>query len=505
MMRYIMNIKFILSFALCVTVYGTVFANRLVTKMIGDMPVTIGSPKIPVILVQFSDLAFSENDPKTAYEQRLCAAATQEEVENGYGTAAQYFADQSAGNFTPEFVVIGPVTLSGSYATYGADGTSTDTNVGSMITETIELAAATGQISNWLGFDINGDSICDGLYLIYAGEGQHALPSQTDLVWPHTSTLSERNMESPVVDNLKFNNYSCTNELLYGEIDGIGTFCHEFSHQLGLPDFYRTDGASVTVFTMGSWSVMDYGSYCLDGKRPVGFRALEKAHLGWLELIELDEATTVVNMPSTDQGGGAFKVANSAKAAGGNEYLVLETIDDNGWNKSCVGKGLLVTYVCLPDMSVWYDNTVNNTAVSTYRVHVVPADNDPLLLITGQNEEEYEESLAGDTYPYGDNNQLTDSSTPSTAMQYGLSGKLNKPITSITYNAETQTVSFQFMGGSSDNVITGITSINTNVPEGKTTEETWYTIDGVRVENPTNKGIYILRDAAGNVTKRLIR
>ena len=41
------------------------------------------------------------------------------------------------------------------------------------------------------------------------------------------------------------------------ELDGIGTFCHEFSHCLGLPDFYST--VNVPYYGMGSWSLMDEG------------------------------------------------------------------------------------------------------------------------------------------------------------------------------------------------------------------------------------------------------
>lgn len=479
-------------------------ASRPMLRKIGEMPVRTGSPKIPVVLVQFKDKAMSESDPKAGYTARLSVPATTEDVEAGKGTAFQYFNDQSDGQFTPQFVVIGPVTLSNTCAYYGADGPSAkDTRVGEMVTESIQKAIDSREVKDWRDFDSNADGVVDALYVLYAGEGQHAIPSQTDLVWPHTSSLSEREYTSPEVDGLRFNSYSCTNEMLNGALDGIGTFCHEFSHQLGLPDFYRTDGGQVEEFAMGSWSLMDYGSYALDGKRPVGYRALEKAQLGWMNLTELDGPTTVKGMPSTALGGMAFKVSNDAPAAKGKEYLVLETIDDYGWNRSCAGKGLLVTYVCLPDPTVWDDNTVNNVAASKFRVKVIPADNARTKLVSGVNDAEYAEGLKGDTYPYAGNNELTDTSTPSTAfMAYGFSGTLKKPITNITYDEATQTVSFDFMGGSEENVITVLGAVKVSAGDGA---GQWFRMDGAQVGEPSGKGLYLYRGADGRVVKRLLK
>lgn len=476
-------------------------AHPLVRK-IGEMPVCTGSPKIPVVLVQFKDKQMSEADSRSGYQNRLATPVSIEDVEAGEGTALQYFTDQSEGKFTPQFVVIGPVTLDNPRAYYGADGTSMkDENVGEMITEAIQKAIGSGEVENWQDFDSNSDGVVDALYVLYAGEGQHAIPTQTDLVWPHTSSLSERGYTSPEVNGLKFNSYSCTNEMLNGKLDGIGTFCHEFSHQIGLPDFYRTDGVVMKDFTMGSWSLMDYGGYALDGRRPVGLRALEKAHLGWIDLTELTEAATVKDIPSTDRGGMAFKVVNSSSA--GKEYLVLETIDDKGWNKSCVGKGLLVTYVCLPDPTVWENNTVNNVSSSAYRVKVIPADNARTLLVTGQNEEEYEIGLAGDTYPWSGNDELTDTSTPATVMEFGFTGMLKKPITSISYDEVAQVVSFDFMGGSDENVITALdeVSVSSKVDSGVGGE--WFHLDGGKIAQPDRKGIYLYRRPDGTVEKKM--
>ena len=44
-----------------------------------------------------------------------------------------------------------------------------------MITEAIQKAIGTGEVEDWAEFDSNSDGLVDALYVLYAGEGQHAL------------------------------------------------------------------------------------------------------------------------------------------------------------------------------------------------------------------------------------------------------------------------------------------------------------------------------------------
>ena len=464
--------------------WGAVQAQAPMKRSIGEMTVRTGSPRIPVVLVEFSNLQFSEADAATAFASRLTGQATTEQVEALQGTAEQYFADQSAGRFTPQFEVIGPVRLAHEYGYYGADGQVKDERMGELMVDAI---AGCG-VSDWSRYDADLDGVVDALYLIYAGEGQHAKPDQSSLIWPHTSTLAERGIDSPECGGYTFNSYSCTNELLYGQVDGIGTFIHEFLHQVGLPDFYRTDGVVPAELAMGEWSIMDRGGYAEGGKRPVGLRALEKAYLGWMEPIELTAATTVSDWPSTTAGGNALKVVNKTSSL---EYYLLETIDGRGWDMSCPAQGMLVTHVYYNAVA-WNNNTLNNA--SPFRVQIIPADNDKPYLITGQNDEVYAESLKGDTYPSPTgNNELTDTSTPASTVQVGLSGLMKKPITNIAYQAEEGRISFDFMGGSTENVLTSAPQVCRTLPQAG-----YYTLGGIRLDAPL-KGQPCLKVEAGAV------
>ena len=161
---------------------------------------------------------------------------------------------------------------------------------------------------------------------------------------------------------------------------------------------------------------------------------------------------------------------------------------------------MLVTYALMNDEKAWEDNTVNN---ETFHVKVIPADNARTLLVTGENESEYELGLKGDTYPYGANNELTDTSTPSTSdLLYGRYGTLGKPVTDIVYDEATQRVSFDFMGGSDDHVITAIADVQVGVDGGT---GVWYRMDGIQVDKPAGKGLYLYRGADGRMAKKLMR
>lgn len=486
----------------CCSVAGMQGALPL-TKKIGELPSTMGAPKIPVVLVQFQDVAFSEAAPAAAYASRLDGEATREQIELGEGTAAQYFADQSYGKFTPEFVVLGPVTLDHERAYYGADGVAgRDARMAEMMAEAVVKLDACGAVKDWNVFDSNSDGVADALYVLYAGEGQHAIPTQTDLIWPHTSSMDDQGYERPEAGGVVFNAYSCTNEMLYGKLDGIGTFCHEFAHQLGLPDFYRTDGQTAAEFAMGDWSLMDRGGYPMDGRRPVGMRALERIAMGWTEPVVLTEATTVEEWPSLAQGGKPLKIVNDADAK---EYYLLEAIDGRGWDMSCPATGLLVTHVNLSAedpiaAAEWRNNEVNN--VANRRVTIVPADGEKPLLVTGANDEEYEENLKGDTYPSPEgNNELSDTSLPNFGAYIGW-GTLGKSVTDITYDEASGRVSFDFNGGSEENVWTAVRRPDVAVQEGPVR---YFRLDGSLAEEPLRPGLYVKVTADGRTEKFLQR
>ena len=382
---------------------------------------TMGEVYIPVILVEYADVKLSLNEAKTRFDKHFNGDDYKDA--GGYGSVKEYFEDQSEGQFVPKFDVIGPISLSKKREYYGGNnGDEIDPNAREMITEACRLADGSTDFSK---YDNNGDGYVDFLYVIYAGYGESANSSMlTYTVWPHKSHI-----QPMTLDSVKVSLYACSNELDGYEgtnIDGIGTVCHEFSHCLGLPDFYATNYAS-GAFGMDMWSVMHSGNYNDGSHTPCGYTGYEKDFLGWKKLIVLDEPTDLVLKPLSE-GGDAYKIVNDANP---NEYYIIENHKKSKWDSHVPGEGMLVIHVDYSE-SAWQNNMVNNEPTHQ-RMTIIPADNK--LTST---------SLSGDVYPGSSKNtELTSTSKPAAEVYVG--EYMGKDLTNISKNGDD--VSLSFMKG----------------------------------------------------------
>ena len=142
----------------------------------------MGSPKIPVILVQFPNKHFvsglAEGDSCTDeskqelvrqfYDKYCNGDGTSEYWKDGgsFGSIREYFRDQSNGQFTPEFVVIGPVTLDNSYGYYGANSANShDVRISTFYADAMKKAVKTSEM---LALNIYNTAITKNLW----GQGQ---------------------------------------------------------------------------------------------------------------------------------------------------------------------------------------------------------------------------------------------------------------------------------------------------------------------------------------------
>ncbi len=382
---------------------------------------TTGEVHIPVLLVQYSDMKFFAADPKAQFEGHINGDDYKDE--GGYGSVKEYFEDQSEGKFTPKFEIIGPIDLPNKMVYYGGnDENGNDQRPQEMIEEACRRA---NTVTDFSKFDNNGDGYVDIVYVIYAGYGEASNTARlADAIWPHQWYVSK----DITLDGVKIAKYACNNERdgWEGEVlDGIGTFCHEFSHCLGLPDFYPTDESNSNGFGMESWSLMHYGCYNNNGHTPCGYTGYEKDFLGWKNLIVLEEPADVT-LTALSEGGDAYKIVNDANS---NEYYIVENHQRTRWDTYAPAEGMLVIHVDYLE-SAWQNNAVNN-APTHQRMTIIPADNK----LTRNTQ-------SGDTYPgTTGNTELTSTSTPA-AIVYA-DEYMGKDITGIT--AEGDVVKFSFM------------------------------------------------------------
>lgn len=393
-----------------------------------------------IILVNFADSKFntSKFGPTQTLYSRIANEANYGE-NNFKGSISDYFKAQSGGQFLLDFDVAGPVTLPHRYSYYGQnDDDGYDKRPKEMVREACQAVDGSVDFSK---YDWDGDGEVEEVFVVYAGNGEHDTANQPNLIWPHMDNLANYK-EQLTLDGVTINTYACASELNSDKtLSGIGTFCHEFSHCMGFPDMYDTasDGNN---FGMGSWDLMDYGSYNGDGYVPAGYSGYEKMVCGWTTPIELDKPMTVNGMERLADMGQTYIIYNKGNR---NEYYILENRQQSGFDKYLPGSGLLIERVDY-DKDIWEWNAVNTTNGGYYpEGSYTPSYNDhQRITIFHANNIEDDDNNA--TYPYASLDSLTDSSQPAaTVWNANADGTylMHCRVYGITQNAD-GTVAFSF-------------------------------------------------------------
>ena len=336
------------------------------------------APRGLLILVNFSDVQFVENNTQQAFDS---LANGDDYTYNGAtGSCKQYFIDQSNGKYIPQFDVVGPIQLPHPMAFYGenaADGN--DRYVVDFVIDACKGADSLGV--DFSEYDNDNNGMVDFVYIIYAGysESEGAVKST---IWPHNWDLlsalyfgysyqkeyyahSESDYKLPEIDGKLLNNYACSNELRKSTDTraGIGTICHEFSHVLGLPDYYLTTQSPVVAqrYTPGAWSLMGYGNYLNNGNTPPNYSVYDKYYLGWLEPEALSKSQSL-EIPA--DGETTYMISRNERHVEAGPYRTdtvyyLENRQQEGWDTYLPGHGLLIWRVIF-DEEDWYSNCPND-------------------------------------------------------------------------------------------------------------------------------------------------
>lgn len=440
---------------------------------------SVGEPRIPVIMVAYADLDFQEGTDSAKVSRFL--------NEQGYadeplaaGSVADYFTACSYGKFSPRFDVVAKVTLQNGYKHYGAhQGALNDAHAADLVREAVELSCAQGV--DFAPYAVDGTAPI--VSIIHAGPGEHEDYGDDcdDYVWAHF-----RPMKIPA-DGVCFASYIINNETLRyfkdGAVEnepmtGIGTFCHEFGHALGLPDMYDTNGdADGKGDTPGYWDIMDY-QFMYDGYRPTSYSAYERSMLGWLPIMPLTENGAYTLMPLDAMAPeGSMQAACVVNPQNPSEYFIFENRRKSSFYASAyLGEGMLVWHVDYSE-TLWNKNLVNTDAALQH-VQVVPADGQWQSVkdvnLTDDAGKRY--TYAGDIFPGYEEVTVFDGGTATFHL-----GSLEDAIHDIKVNDD-GTVSFTFA------TATGITGI----PMEKAPHAVIYDMEGRRLKTIPSRGLYIL-------------
>ncbi len=494
--------------------------NTVETRAIATSPNYVkhtGSITIPVVLVNFSDVKFTINNPKQAFEQFFNGDkydANQTDYGNGntfsHGSVALYFKDMSDSTFLPKFKVYGPVTVDHPETYYGGknENNNDDENPQQLVKDALALIKDSVSSEDFASFSADGGSTIESVYILYAGIDQNDNGPAT-AVWANTfrtggATLGGKEVRwytmSGELSPFKMDESGKIKSDGSGTIPviaGIGVACHEFTHALGLPDIYPTsNSARVDNQEMEYWDLMDGGEYSVNGFFPTAYTAFEKKQMGWPVTIEgLTGNASITMTTSTEKGGTAYKIVNPNNPL---EYFMLECIQQRGWNKYQYGNGLLVYHVNLPNNTIALNTHLNNTP-GFPGMAVVPADGACLSSYIKANKTNYSNSMRGDLYPgMGNMNPdtlnvsvLSDANPQPNFCWYNSAKTTkqptNKALTNITYNTYTGVVTFDYVS----DVASGILPVWNN----ETGDRKIYSVDGRYLGTDLNAlphGVYIV-------------
>ena len=331
------------------------------------------APRGLVILVEFQDIKFTTSKAEmdsmimgSNYTREYSYTYRKEEYNiHSKGSARQYFYDSSNGQYNPHFDVVGPVTISHEMSYYGKNNSAgQDSKPEYMIEEACKLADTEYDV-DFSQYDNDEDGFVDFVFVIYAGFGE-ADGAASNTIWPHSWNLFTAAGRKCQPDGKIVDLYACGNELDFHSKmhTGIGTFCHEFSHVLGLPDLYVTNNAGHV--TLNEWDIMDYGPYNNDGNTPPAFSAYERFFMGWLtprlltepeevQLEELNSSNTALMITDNDS---SNLIGNDPDPS---TFYMIENRQQSGWDEYLPGHGMMLTKIKYSYKN-WSENIVNNSS-----------------------------------------------------------------------------------------------------------------------------------------------
>lgn len=465
-----------------------------------------GSPKALVILAEFSDTTFvSGLKAKNVFEHFLKAKGD-EALPDGYetytgsyrnsklrnyGSVSEYFYDMSQGTFTPQFDVVGPYNLGKPSLYYGK---GKNDNGSQLVKDACAAAYAAGV--DFSQYDSDGDGDVDLVYIIYAGYPA-SMSGNDDDIWPkainntNAGSFNGKNVKRAGIHAERSYGWAANKANGY-LLSGIGLFCHEFSHTMGLPDLYPDDyhlESRIDNQEPEMWDLMDGGEYTYNGGYcPTPYSPWEMDAMGWITPMVLTDQAKQVSLTSFTKDRIAYKINGD-----NNEYLLLQNIQNEGWwSKLCnkYNHGLLVWRIDYDNKNVNLFDYPNNEKGKP-KVMIVPADGEVLsAYLTHDNDDynsnlpwsqaQYDASLKADPFPGTQNVTELLSVTLNNST-------LEKPIYNI--KEENGIITFDYL----KDFTTGIDSPITNTDTEK--DARIYTLDGRYVGTDASqltKGVYII-------------
>lgn len=388
-----------------------------------------GSPKLLVVLVDFSDRPFTTQH---SYWDSIAGVAGATSA-GATGSLRDYYYDNSMGVMDLDVTVVGPYRMPQALSFYGRNQNGGDANVYRLVSDAVRIIDTAVDFSL---YDNDNNDTLDNIHIIFAGIPE-STSGEANAIWPHKSILYNLRVE---VDGVRVYTYSCSGEKKSaGMADGIGAMCHEFGHVLGLPDFYDTDGdtGNGDGVGLGNFSLMHGGCYNNDSRTPSGLSSIEREILNWHTHTTLTDPA-VITIGNLADSNVSYKITTY----NAREYYIIDNRQRSGWDAYNPDGGMLIYHVD-KNVAGWNLNGYNSNQLNTNPTHqgcyIVSANGDS---------SNYSMTTA---YPLTTNDRFTPRTTPSSWTWYDVNGYntghsfINKPISHIKEIDSTTLIQFNYM------------------------------------------------------------
>lgn len=325
-------------------------------QQIGTISPVSGKKTNLVLLIQFNDLAFTDNPPfKSSDEAEIKQAFYDLFNKKGYskdgavGSVKDYFSEVSYGKLEYESVIAPIITLnfedetknSYKYYSYSNGSNLSFRRTREMVKQALKQLHDSGFNFKSVWPDATEP---EGFTIIHAGGG--AENNNWDFIWSHKWEFES--YPQVKYDGIKFTDYHVepAGRGYYGAsgLIRIGVICHESTHFFGIPDLYDTTYASDGL---GNFCLMAHGNWNGgDGKRPAHPCAWIKYKFGWMEPATASEGINYIAQSGTvKKEYDRFYIF--APFSSKKEYFLMENRQSVGFDTGLPGtkRGILIYHI----------------------------------------------------------------------------------------------------------------------------------------------------------------
>ena len=327
------------------------YQNRLAALSLAKTgfapPIAPSTYKIAVIRIDFADKPMSK---------------TLEETASVLSSFKSFYLENSYGNLTLN-PTVSPIFRMPHNHSYYAHG---------VLSAYDALAEDAVKTASDNGFDFTP---YDQIILYHAGDG--AETTNDGNLW--SVYLPSDYLNGPKTQGKAFPGLTLVPETEGNGVVPLGVLCHEYGHQMGLPDLYNTANSQSVV---GVWSLMDYGAYSgyPRGGNPSHLDAWSKQFLGFSapETVPLSGNLNRALHSAESERSAFLRVPVSNSPVGGDkEYFLVEyrSKSTGSYDKALPAEGVLIWHI---DDSIASDprrlqNNSVNAGFPNMGVHLVPA------------------------------------------------------------------------------------------------------------------------------------